>query len=151
MKDALLRDDGAALVEFAIVATLLFTLFFAVFEFGLIFKDNILVGQAAANGARVASLGAATSTIQSNVTSVGQLQPANMSIALDYQTMDSAGKLSAWSTLTNSGSQNAAPSGSQVRVTLNYTHPLVMGALFSNAFGSSTSTNLKGVVIERRL
>lgn len=45
-------ERGAALVEFAIVATLLLTLSFGTFEMGLAWSDSQLVTQAARTGAR---------------------------------------------------------------------------------------------------
>jgi hypothetical protein len=48
-------DRGAALVELAIVATLLFTLVFGVFETGMAWSDSQLVTQAARSGARSVS------------------------------------------------------------------------------------------------
>lgn len=48
-------ERGAALVELAIVATLLFTLVFGVFETGMAWSDSQLVTQAARSGARSVS------------------------------------------------------------------------------------------------
>lgn len=49
------KEDGAALVEFALVATLLFTLLFGIIEFGLAFRDWLSVTSSTREGARVAS------------------------------------------------------------------------------------------------
>ena len=50
------RDDrGAAAVEFALVALLLFTLLFGIIEFGLAIRDKIGVTSAVRTGGRVAS------------------------------------------------------------------------------------------------
>ncbi len=49
------KEDGAALVEFAIVATILFTLLFGIIEFGLAFRDWLSVTSSTREGARVAS------------------------------------------------------------------------------------------------
>ena len=49
------REEGAALVEFALVATLLFTILFGIIEFGLAFRDWLSVTSATREGARVAS------------------------------------------------------------------------------------------------
>jgi len=53
------REDGAALVEFALVISLLFLIIFGIIEFGRIFNAQITVTQAAREGAR---LGVVTST-----------------------------------------------------------------------------------------
>ena len=53
-------DGGAALVEFALVATLLFTLLFGILEFGLMFRDRLTIANATQSAARVgASMGSA--------------------------------------------------------------------------------------------
>lgn len=49
------KDDGAALVEFAVVSLLLFTILFGIIEFGLAFRDWLSVTSATREGARVAS------------------------------------------------------------------------------------------------
>ncbi|MDH3730541.1 MAG: pilus assembly protein [Acidimicrobiia bacterium] len=49
------KDDGAALVEFALVATVLFTLLFGIIEFGLAFRDWLSITSSTREGARVAS------------------------------------------------------------------------------------------------
>ena len=53
------RDEsGAALVEFSIVAVLLFTLLFGIIEFGLAFRDRLTMANASQSAARViAALG----------------------------------------------------------------------------------------------
>ncbi len=48
-------ERGAALVEFALIATLFLTLAFGTFEMGLAWSDSQLVTQAARSGARAAS------------------------------------------------------------------------------------------------
>ena len=49
------KDDGAALVEFALIATLLFTILFGIIEFGLAFRDWLSVTSSTREGARVAA------------------------------------------------------------------------------------------------
>jgi hypothetical protein len=49
------KERGAALVEFAIIATVFLTLAFGAFEMGLAWSDSQLVTQAARTGARVAT------------------------------------------------------------------------------------------------
>jgi len=50
-----LRDDdrGSSLVEFAMVATLLFTLMFGIIEFGFVFRDRLTIANATQSAARV--------------------------------------------------------------------------------------------------
>ena len=49
------RDEGAAAVEFALVAMLLITLVFGIIEFSLLLRDYVSVGSAVRQGARIAS------------------------------------------------------------------------------------------------
>jgi len=52
------NDDGASLVEFTIVATLLFTLLFGIIEFGFAFRDRLTIANATQSAARTgASMG----------------------------------------------------------------------------------------------
>jgi Flp pilus assembly protein TadG len=50
------RDDGAELIEMAIVLPLLLLLIMGIFDFGFLFQRYIVLTNAAAEGARVASL-----------------------------------------------------------------------------------------------
>ena len=55
--------------------------------------------------------------------------------------------------LTNSGTQNVAPSGAQVRVILNYPHPLIAGRIFTNMLATNSTnntTNLRATMIMMR-
>jgi len=52
------NDSGAAAVEFALVALILFTLLFGVVQFGFTFWEYIQVAHSAREGARWAALGA---------------------------------------------------------------------------------------------
>lgn len=56
-------DDGAALVEFAVVALLLFTLLFGIMEFGWSFYQMNDVRQGAREGARLAAVNYKTSNV----------------------------------------------------------------------------------------
>jgi Flp pilus assembly protein TadG len=58
-------DDGAALVEFAFVMVLLFTLVFGIISFGLILSFKQDVTRAAAEGARAGAVALPNSTAQS--------------------------------------------------------------------------------------
>ena len=49
-------EDGAAAVEFAIVASLLFMVLFGIFEFGRIFNELEVLNSAAREGARAAAV-----------------------------------------------------------------------------------------------
>lgn len=49
-------DSGATLVELAIVGLLVFTMFLAVFEFGLLFRDNLTTNDAIADATRIGAI-----------------------------------------------------------------------------------------------
>jgi Flp pilus assembly pilin Flp len=58
LRQARRNEEGAALVEFAIVSVLLFTLLFGIVEFGLAFRDRLTMANASQSAARVlAALG----------------------------------------------------------------------------------------------
>lgn len=50
------RERGATLVEMAIVGLVVFTLFLGLFEFGLLFRDNLTATDAVADAARIGAL-----------------------------------------------------------------------------------------------
>ncbi len=50
------RDEGATLVELSIVALLVFTLFLGIFEFGLLFRDNLTAADAVADATRIGAI-----------------------------------------------------------------------------------------------
>ncbi len=53
-------DEGATLVEFAMITVLLFTLVFGIIEFGFVFRDRLTIANAAQSAARVgAAMGSA--------------------------------------------------------------------------------------------
>ena len=56
------RQRGASIVEFAIVAPLLFLLLFGIIDFGWAFSQNLDVKHAAREGARLAAVNAADGT-----------------------------------------------------------------------------------------
>lgn len=65
------RERGAAMVEFAIIASVLLTIAFGVFEMGMAWGDSQLVTQAARSGARAATqLGTSSSADSFSVESI---------------------------------------------------------------------------------
>ncbi len=62
------REEGAALVEFAVVALLLFTLLFGVIEFGWLLSNVQDVRHGAREGARLAAVNADDSTEMARTT-----------------------------------------------------------------------------------
>jgi Flp pilus assembly protein TadG len=60
-------ERGAAAVEFALVAPLLFALVFGMIDFGWAINRYAVVGNAAREGVRMASLGSPATTVSSSV------------------------------------------------------------------------------------
>lgn len=84
------HEDGAAAVEFALVALLFFTLIFGAIQFGYTFFEYISVAHAAREGARWAALGSDSATVSSRaLTAAPGLDPARATISIDNPASDS--------------------------------------------------------------
>jgi Flp pilus assembly protein TadG len=142
------ENKGTALVEFAIIALLLFTLVFGIIEFGLMAKDNLALSQAARAGARIAAIGKTpddikTATISQSI-GVSHLTASNISVTTGAPGTNQE----LWAALgvSASTSQNDAAVGNLIRVRVTYNHNLIT-KLF---FGNSNSITLHGDMIVRR-
>ena len=144
------RRAGGVSVEAALLTPLLITLLFGIIEFGFVFKDLLVVHQAAREGARIAAVGATTTEIASRIdNSAPTLTIADLTIVLEYRTY-SGGIWSAWGTLGDIGGyENDAPANAQIRVSLTYLHPLACGPFFSRFVGDpgDTTVNLDTAMI----
>jgi Flp pilus assembly protein TadG len=136
---------GAAAVEFALVLPLLLALLFGIMEFGLVFKDQLAVLQAAREGSRIAAVGRPVAEIQARITTTAStLNTAN----LTYDIMDRTYSNGAWTTWVNLGDKtdgsgvNDASQGAQIRVRCTYSHALVTGPLFANLIGRPGATTI---------
>lgn len=145
---------GAVAVEFALIAPVLMILLFGAIEFGLAFKDLLVLNQAAREGARAASVGDTVSAVLSRIDSAAStLDYQDMTITLERRHLV-GGTWTSWCTLGDAASvnQNDATVGAQVRVHIVYPHTLVTGLLFSrlatNADGASF--NLQSEMVMRR-
>jgi Flp pilus assembly protein TadG len=79
------HQDGAAAVEFALIAMILIMLLFGIIQFGFTFFEYIEVAHAANAGARWAALGATNAEIDAQARSAAPLLPnrAAMTIAVN--------------------------------------------------------------------
>ena len=130
------RRRGAALVEFALVSSLLCLLLFGIIEIGFLLGDQSLVSAAAREAARAAAAGEAMASAKSRGVLGGtgvSLTPAN--VALET----SADGGATWTALGDSGTGNSAVSGSLVRATVTYSHPLTTGLIFSGSVRTLTA------------
>jgi Flp pilus assembly protein TadG len=98
-------EGGAAAVEFAIVASVLFLLLFGIIEFGLAYFRYQGLQAAAREGARIAAIEGSEQTVRDRVDSalVGVLDPSLVAMTLN---------------------DGCGPPNAVVRVTLDYTHTI---------------------------
>ena len=132
---------GASLIEFVLVANLLFLILFGIVEMGLLFKDNTTIAQAAREAARAASLGSQTSVVQSRAISTA----TTITLTASNITLEKSADGVTWTALGNSGVVNDAVTGYMVRATILYNHPLITSLVFK-----SGTKQLKAVVVMRR-
>ncbi len=149
------RRAGTATVEFALVVPLLLLLLLGIVEFGLLFQDFIIAKNAAREGARCGALGASTAEIEAKVMEVATaLNEADITITQECGTY-SEGSWT-WRALGDQaggeGTVNDALTGSHVRVSLSYPHPLLVASLISGLEdepGSGTITITADAVFRR--
>jgi Flp pilus assembly protein TadG len=121
----------------ALVAPILIVLLFGIIEFGLVIKDYLGINQAAREATRTAVVGGTIAAIDARLDgSAPTIDTSEISRTYEYRTFfDGGGGWSDWMPLANVGSgsdtQNNAPEGAQVRVSVSYPHPLVTGPLFA--------------------
>jgi Flp pilus assembly protein TadG len=128
---------GAALVEFALISSLLFLLLFGIIEVGLILGDQSEVGQAAREAARSAAVGSTVETAETSAVIAGAgLHLTAASVYLET----SADGGTTWAALgdTAAGTNNAV-TGNLVRATVSFNHPLVTTLIFSGSTKLLTS------------
>lgn len=118
------RRRGQALVEMAFVLILLLSILMGIMEFGWLITRTYAVGNATREGARYAALGKTTTEIKTKVVQAGGSSSITASnITLEYY--DTA--TSTWKTMTDSGTNNAVPTGYQTRVTVTIAHQPLTG------------------------
>jgi Flp pilus assembly protein TadG len=126
---------GAALVEFALISSLLFLLLFGIIEVGLILGDQSEVGQAAREAARSAAVGHKIGDAEASAVSAGaglHLTPASVYLEKSIDGVT-------WVALGDTAGTNDAVTGNLVRATVSYNHPLVTTLIFSGSTRLLTS------------
>lgn len=121
---------GAALVEFALISALLFLILFGIIEVGLLLGDQAQVGAAAREAARSASVGSTIENAETSGVNAGTgIHLTTASVFLE-KSLDNG---TTWTPLgdTALGTNNDAVSGSLIRATVSYSHPLVTTLIFS--------------------
>ncbi len=135
---------GTATVELALVLPTLVVLLFGVIEVGLLVRATLAVNHVANEAARAVAIG--TTPAQVNASLPG------LSPGLNAQLINATYTYRAWNpdtqtwgqwvTLGAVGSDNDAPSGSQVMVELHYPHGLVFGRLFGAMLRASEDSTI---------
>ena len=123
------QQRGAALVEFALVSVLLFLILFGIIEVGLLLGNQAQVGAAAREAARAAAVGSTVGDAQMRGANAGT--GLHLTAAAVYLEKSIDGTV--WVPLGDNGSANDALSGSLVRATVTFNHPLVTTFLFSGS------------------
>ena len=140
------RRRGAALVEFAVCASLLLLILFGIIEVGLLLGDRATLGQAAREAARSLAV-SSTPTVATNraiSTAAGMMLTAT-NIQLDESPPDANGNPTAWVPVGVSGTNNDAVTGDFVRATITYNHPLITSLVFTGG-----TVTLTAALIMRR-
>jgi len=82
------NEDGQAMVEFALVAPILFMILFAIIQFGIVFMNSVALTDAVRTGARKASVSRASAD------PTGATQSAVLNAATDLDQSTLAGRIS---------------------------------------------------------
>ena len=115
-----LQRRGASIVEFALVMPIALAILIGILESAWMSKNYLSVANAAREGARSAALGKTTSVIKTRVQNAAE--PVNVplaNISLQYSTDNGT---TYPNTMGDIGTQNNAPGGSLVRVTVAIQH-----------------------------
>lgn len=121
---------GTAIAELALVAPILCFLLFGIIEFGWLFKDVLILRQAAREGVRAGAVGATTGEIMDRIKdSASTLDTAQFEMQLQHRTYLPLSGWSEWYDLGDAGSggdaQNDAPYDSQIQVVITYPHQVL--------------------------
>ena len=136
---------GAALVEMAIVVSLLFILVFGLIDFGLVLRDYLALSQVAREAARSAAVGSDTTTVNSRIVNWGFR--LGLSVPRIQATMECVDpETGATRGLGDSGEFNDAPAGSQIAIGLTYQHQMIAGRLLA----MPNVIQLKSTMVMRR-
>ncbi len=134
-------EEGAAAVEFALVAGLLITLLFGIIDFGWMVNRDTMVNNAAREGAREASLNPNDADVKQVArSSLSSLPPAEVDVEFSCKKPDS-------SACNVTASDASAPaSGDVAIVTVSYDHdwltPVIAG-IFGSKITLAKSTQMR--------
>ncbi|MFN8232115.1 MAG: TadE family protein [Actinomycetota bacterium] len=113
------RQEGAAAVEFAIVASLLFMLIFGIIDFGFAFHAWNNTANAAREGARRAAVDPNTADIVARTQQAARtLDPSKLTISVECSTNDGV-------SFGGCGPSNSWQEGDVIRVNVDYAYDLI--------------------------
>ena len=137
MRDAQKLQRGAALVEFALISGLLFLILFGIIEVGLILGDQAQVGAAAREAARAAAVGSTIEAAEAGGVNAGTgLHLTAASVYLEKSLDGGTTWLALGDTVLGT---NDAVSGSLIRATVSFNHPLITTFIFTGSTRLLTS------------
>ena len=116
----------------AVVMPVLLILLLGIVEFGVVMLHQLTLVQMAREGSREASLGRPVTEVRQRVLNVGGALPDHDQVTASLKFSTDRGQTYPY-TLANAsgGKANNAPSGSLVRVSVDWSHHLITGSFFS--------------------
>ena len=139
------------MVEFALIVPLLLMLFLGIVEFGVMMLHQLTLAQVAREGSRHASLGRTVAQIETRMLNMAGALPNQNELVVDLSYSTDQGVTYPYALGDVGGSENDAPPGGLIKVTLDWPHHLITGSFFSWLSGAQGDTlPLKAEVIMRR-
>jgi hypothetical protein len=139
-------------VEFALILPLLLMLFLGIVESGVMMMHQLTLAQVAREGSRHASLGRPVSEIEARMLNMAGALPMYNEMVIDLTYSTDEGQTYPYQLGdVGGGSENDAPPGTLIRVTLDWPHQLLTGSFFSWLSGAEgNSLPLRAIIVMRR-
>ena len=116
---------ATSIVELALVLPVLLALLMSILEFGYLTRNNLMLSNAAREGARSLALGQTTTVAKARLRSTASaLSIPDSAISLVYSTDNGATYPNA---VSDSATNNAVPAGSLIKVAINFPHKPLTG------------------------
>jgi len=126
-------------------------LFLGIIEFGVVMMHQLTLVQVAREGSRHASLGKPVAQIEQRILNTAGALPNHNELTTSLRYSTDQGQTYPYTLGDNAGSENNAPAGSLIKVTLTWPHHLLTGSFFSWLTGVHNDLlPLKSEVVMRR-